>query len=66
MISRDLTLGIYVPIDGYEDKKIYVWIDAVLGYFTVSKKWGGENNKNWSEFWNSKSISYYIHEKEII
>lgn len=65
-ISRDLSLGIDVPIEGFEDKKIYVWIDAVLGYFTVSKKWGEENNKDWSEFWNSKSISYYIHGKDNI
>lgn len=65
-ISRDLSLGIDVPIEGFEDKKIYVWIDAVLGYFTVSKKWGEENNKEWNKFWKDKSISYYIHGKDNI
>jgi methionyl-tRNA synthetase len=65
-ISRNLSLGIDIPIEGYEDKKIYVWIDAVLGYFTVSKKWGEENKKDWEEFWNEKSISYYIHGKDNI
>lgn len=65
-ISRSLSLGIDMPIEGYEDKKIYVWIDAVLGYFTVSKKWGEENKKEWSKFWNDESISYYIHGKDNI
>lgn len=65
-ISRDLSLGIDVPIEGFEDKKIYVWIDAVLGYLTVSKKWGEENKKDWSKFWKEQSISYYIHGKDNI
>jgi methionyl-tRNA synthetase len=65
-ISRDLTWGIDVPIEGYEDKKIYVWIDAVLGYYTVSKKWGEEKNKEWEKFWDGTAISYYIHGKDNI
>lgn len=65
-ISRDLSLGIDIPIKGYEDKKVYVWIDAVLGYFTVSKKWGEENNKNFTEFWKDNSICYYTHGKDNI
>lgn len=65
-ISRDLPWGIDIPIKGYEDKKVYVWIDAVLGYLTLSKKWALENNRDWSEFWDSKTISYYIHGKDNI
>ncbi|WP_346916918.1 methionine--tRNA ligase [Clostridium sp.] len=65
-ISRDLDIGIDIPIKGFEDKKVYVWIDAVLGYLTVSEKWGEENNKNCSDYWNSSSISYYIHGKDNI
>lgn len=65
-ISRDLSLGIDIPIKGYEDKKVYVWIDAVLGYFTACKKWGEENNKDFTKFWKSESISYYIHGKDNI
>ena len=29
-VTRDLTWGVDVPVDGYEAKKLYVWIDAVL------------------------------------
>lgn len=65
-ISRDLDIGIDIPIEGFEDKKVYVWIDAVLGYLTVSEKWAEDNNKNASEYWNSSSISYYVHGKDNI
>lgn len=65
-ISRDLSLGIDVPIEGYEDKKIYVWIDAVLGYLTQSKKWSDENHKEWEGFWSKDAKAYYIHGKDNI
>ncbi len=65
-ITRDLPWGIEVPIEGYEDKKIYVWIDAVLGYLTTSKKWAKENNADYTAFWNEESVSYYIHGKDNI
>lgn len=65
-ISRDLNWGIDIPIKGYEDKKLYVWIDAVLGYLTLSKKWALESNWDWRVFWHSKSTSYYVHGKDNI
>lgn len=65
-ISRNLNWGIDIPIKGYEDKKLYVWIDAVLGYLTLSKKWALESNRDWREFWHSKSTSYYVHGKDNI
>lgn len=36
--TRDLEWGIDVPIEGYEDKKIYVWVEAVLGYLSACKE----------------------------
>ncbi|GFZ33114.1 methionine--tRNA ligase 1 [Clostridium zeae] len=65
-ISRDLSLGIDIPIKGFSDKKVYVWIDAVLGYLTMSKKWAIENKKNYEEFWDENAISYYVHGKDNI
>ena len=65
-ISRDLPWGIDIPIKGYEDKKVYVWIDAVLGYFTVSKKWGAENKMDWKQFWSNDTTYYFIHGKDNI
>jgi methionyl-tRNA synthetase len=37
-ITRYLDWGIDVPRDGYEDKKIYIWAENVLGYLSASKQ----------------------------
>ncbi len=38
-ITRDLDWGVPVPVPGFEDKRIYVWFDAVIGYFSASIEW---------------------------
>ncbi|MED3553663.1 methionine--tRNA ligase [Cytobacillus praedii] len=65
-VSRDLPIGVSIPVAGYEDKKIYVWIEAVSGYYTASKLWAKETNNDDSIFWNSSAISYYVHGKDNI
>ena len=60
-ITRDMEWGIKVPVDGFEDKRIYVWFDAVIGYFSASKEWAkkkGEPNK-WEEWWKNKDAKHY-------
>ncbi|MFC4323062.1 methionine--tRNA ligase [Litchfieldia salsa] len=64
-VSRDLPIGVSIPVAGYEDKKIYVWIEAVSGYYTASK-WAKETNQDDSSFWNSYTKSYYVHGKDNI
>lgn len=65
-VSRDLSIGVSVPVVGYEDKKIYVWIEAVSGYYTASKLWAKKTNNDVSIFWNSSTESYYVHGKDNI
>lgn len=65
-VSRDLANGVSVPVKGYEDKKIYVWIEAVSGYFSASQKWAAESNQSDAAFWNEDTVSYYIHGKDNI
>lgn len=67
-VTRDLDWGIDVPVEGYEDKKIYVWIDAVIGYLSTSKQWAKDNNKDWKKYWNNneKVTAYYVHGKDNI
>ena len=65
-VSRDLPIGVNVPVPGYEDKKIYVWIEAVSGYYTASKLWAKETNNDDSVFWDGSATSYYIHGKDNI
>src|SRR5947208_10233545 len=40
-VTRDLDWGIPVPVEGYPpaEKRIYVWIDAVVGYLSAAVEW---------------------------
>ena len=60
-ITRDMSWGISVPIEGFEDKRIYVWFDAVTGYLSASKEWSqikGEPSK-WEEWWKNPDARHY-------
>lgn len=65
-VSRDLPIGVSVPVKGYEDKKIYVWIEAVSGYFSASKQWAKDTRNDDSFFWNAECKTYYVHGKDNI
>ena len=67
-VTRDLNWGIEIPVDGYEDKRMYVWIDAVLGYLTTTKKYCEDNNLNWEEWWKNgyNNKMYMVHGKDNI
>lgn len=65
-VTRDLPNGISVPVKGFEDKKIYVWIEAVAGYYTASLEWANENRKDVRDWWNEETVSYYVHGKDNI
>jgi methionyl-tRNA synthetase len=64
--TRDLSIGVPVPVKGYEEKKIYVWIEAVSGYLSASKQWSDENQQDWLKFWNGDTRAYYVHGKDNI
>jgi methionyl-tRNA synthetase len=60
-ITRDITWGVEIPLEGYDDKRIYVWFEAVIGYFSTSKEWArrrGEEEK-WKEFWMDETCRHY-------
>jgi methionyl-tRNA synthetase len=65
-VTRDLPWGITVPVEGFEDKKIYVWIEAVSGYFSASKQWAVETGGSWEAFWKTDVTAYYVHGKDNI
>jgi methionyl-tRNA synthetase len=68
-ITRDISWGIPVPVEGFEDKRIYVWFDAVIGYLAASIEWAklvGQEDK-WREWWQSdEARSYYFIGKDNI
>ena len=68
-ITRDINWGIKVPVEGFEDKRIYVWFDAVTGYLSASKEWAQrrEEPSKWEEWWkNPDSKHYYFLAKDNI
>lgn len=67
-VTRDLDWGIDIPVEGFDDKKMYVWIDAVLGYTTMTQKYCQENGLDWEDFWKNgrNNKMYMAHGKDNI
>ncbi len=63
-VTRDNKWGIPSPFPGSEDKTIYVWVEAVLGYLSATveyfKRMGEEDR--WKEYWFDKEAKtlYFI------
>ncbi len=60
-ITRDIKWGVKIPLEGYDDKRIYVWFEAVIGYFSTSKEWARRsgNEDKWKDFWMDKECRHY-------
>ena len=59
--TRDLDWGIRVPLPGWEEKRIYVWFEALMGYFTASVEWArncGEPEA-WKRWWYNPEARIY-------
>jgi len=72
-ITRDLDWGVPIPLEGYEDKRIYVWFDAVIGYFSASVEWAEKQGtpEVWKTWWvpeqaNPPAKAYYFIGKDNI
>lgn len=67
-VTRDLDWGVDIPLPNYENKKMYVWIEAVLGYITATKKWCETSGLNWEEFLKKSDHNkiYMVHGKDNI
>jgi methionyl-tRNA synthetase len=57
-ITRDLDWGVPVPVPGYaerDDKRIYVWFDAVIGYLSASVEWARNVGMPdaWRDWWQN-------------
>ena len=67
--TRDISWGVPVPVDGFDDKRIYVWFDAVTGYLSATKEWAARRGDpdGWKPFWQDPSTrSYYFIGKDNI
>jgi methionyl-tRNA synthetase len=55
-ITRDIDWGITIPLEGYDAKRIYVWYDAVIGYWSAAIEWAAlvEDPEAWRAWWDSQ------------
>ena len=54
-MTRDLDWGVDVPqeITDAAGKKLYVWMDAPIGYISATKQWAKDKGKDWKDYWQS-------------
>ena len=67
-ITRDIDWGIPIPLPGFEGKCLYVWFEAVIGYFSASKEWAKStgDEESWRPYWQGEAKSYYFIGKDNI
>ncbi len=69
-MTRDLDWGVDVPheIPGSDGKKLYVWLDAPIGYISATKKWARQNEQDWKSYWQSEdsALVHFIGKDNIV
>ncbi len=68
-ITRDLSWGIPVPLEGWEQKVLYVWFEAVMGYLSASIEWSVLHGQPdaWRDWWtNPEAKAFYFIGKDNI
>ncbi|CAG8381762.1 unnamed protein product [Penicillium salamii] len=48
-ITRDLKWGVPVPLEGFENKVLYVWFDACIGYPSITANY----TDDWEKWWRN-------------
>ena len=72
-ITRDLDWGVPIPVEGYDDrddKRIYVWFDAVIGYLSASIEWATNRGTPdaWRDWWQNPEAehTYFMGKDNIV
>lgn len=67
-VTRDLSWGIPVPVEGGENKVLYVWFDAPIGYISATKEWAAKEGKDWKSFWQDEQteLVHFIGKDNIV
>ena len=66
-VTKEIDWGVDVPLEGFEDKKIFVWIEALMGYITATSKCLENTNENVEDYWNDEEGKVYlVHGKDNI
>ncbi len=69
-MTRDLDWGVDVPADipGHEGKKLYVWMDAPIGYISATRQWAADQKKKWKTYWQDEdtALIHFIGKDNIV
>ena len=67
-ITRDLNWGIPLPLEGSNDKVLYVWFEAPIGYISATQAWATQVGKDWRPFWQDQktSLVHFIGKDNIV
>lgn len=69
-MTRDLDWGVDVPqhIPGSAGKKLYVWLDAPIGYISATKQWAADHGKDWKLYWQHEdtALVHFIGKDNIV
>ena len=68
-VTRDVSWGIVAPFPGAENKKVYVWVEAVLGYVSATIEYfkNRQESDRWKEYWfNREAKTFYFIGKDNI
>ncbi|MEM6644336.1 MAG: methionine--tRNA ligase, partial [Bacteroidota bacterium] len=67
-MTRDLSWGIPVPLEGNKGKVLYVWFDAPIGYISATKQWASDHGKNWEDYWKREDtrLLHFIGKDNIV
>ena len=50
-ITRNMKWGFPVPLAGYENSVVYVWITGLIGYIGITKEW---DPRKWRDYWQNE------------
>ena len=63
-VTRDVSWGIAAPFPGAENKSVYVWVEAVLGYVSATIEYfkNSQEPDRWKRYWFDKEAKtfYFI------
>jgi len=69
-MTRDLSWGVPVPLEGFENKVLYVWFDAPIGYISATKEWAEELGESdlWKTYWQDEEteLVHFIGKDNIV
>ncbi|MBM3314093.1 methionine--tRNA ligase, partial [candidate division WOR-3 bacterium] len=69
-VTRDLSWGVRVPLAEAQNKVMYVWFDAPIGYVSATKEWAERIGRpdRWKDYWldSSTRLVHFIGKDNIV